>query len=290
MENCENNNNDRLYRPVGVAILDTGIFRHIDFDNRIIAFKDFVNGQMLPYDDNNHGSHVSGIIASSGRASEGRYRGVAPKSNIISVKVLDKNGNGKVSNVLKGLQWILDNREKYNIRILNISFGTEPTSELDENSLLIKGVEKIWDSGIVVVTAAGNNGPDSKSITVPGISRKVITVGAYDDVEYRDENGIVRRHYSGRGPTQSCIVKPEIVTAGTDIVSCLNNRNGYSVKSGTSMAAPICSGAIALLLEKYPNLSPKEVKMRIHDRAVKVALPKNQQGWGMLSVENLLKE
>lgn len=235
-------------------------------------------------------THVAGIIAGSGIASKGKYTGIAPKCNLISVKVLDKSGNGKIASVLSGLKWVLQHKEKYNIRILNISFGTSPNKELDEDSILIRGVEAVWDAGIVVITAAGNNGPEKCSVTVPGISRKVITVGAYDDVEYKDERGIVKKHYSGRGPTENCIVKPEIVAPGSDIISCLNSNNGYSIKSGTSMAAPICSGAIALLLEKYPDLTPKDVKMRLHDRAVKIHIPKNQQGWGMLDVKRLLSD
>lgn len=273
-----------------MAVLDTGIYRHVDFDNRLIGFKDFVNNQLMPYDDNGHGTHVTGIICGNGAASKGKYMGVAPTCKIVSVKVLDKSGNGKIGSVLRGLKWVLENRQRYNIRIVNISFGTTPNKDLGEDSILIRGVEELWDNGIVVVTAAGNNGPECGSITVPGISRKVITVGAYDDVEYKDERGVLRRHYSGRGPTESCIIKPEVVAPGSDIVSCLNTRNGYSVKSGTSMAAPICSGAIALLLSKHPEMTPKEVKMRLHDRVVKIKIPKYQQGWGMLNIERLLMD
>ena len=193
---------------IGVAILDTGIYRHIDFDNRIIGFKDIVNERRNLYDDNGHGTHVAGIIAGSGRASRGKYCGLAKKSTIISVKVLDRYGNGKIANVIKGVEWINNNRERYNIRVLNISFGTQEDSDLGEDSQFIKEIEKLWDNGIVIVTAAGNNGPDKCSVTVPGISRKVITVGAYDDAECKDTGGNIKKHYSGRGPTKNCIVKP----------------------------------------------------------------------------------
>ena len=147
-------------KNIGVAVLDTGIYKHIDFDNRIIAFQDFINNRTLPYDDNGHGTHVSGIIAGSGKASNGRFKGIAPRSQIISVKVLDSYGNGRIDNVIKGANWIINNKELYNIKVANISFGTTANNNVDlENILkLINHVENMWHNGIVVVAAAGNNG------------------------------------------------------------------------------------------------------------------------------------
>ena len=158
---------------IGVAVLDTGIYKHIDFGNRIIAFKDFINNRVFPYDDSGHGTHVSGIIAGDGYASHGRFKGIAPMSQIISVKVLDSNGNGNIENVIKG-----NNKDIYNIKIVNISFGT--THNPSNTSELIKNVENMWNEGIIVVAAAGNSGPKSHSITAPGTSRLVITVGSID--------------------------------------------------------------------------------------------------------------
>ena len=102
---------------IGVAVLDTGIYKHIDFGNRIIAFKDFINNRVFPYDDSGHGTHVSGIIAGDGYASHGRFKGIAPMSQIISVKVLDSNGNGNIENVIKGTKWIINNIDIYNIKL-----------------------------------------------------------------------------------------------------------------------------------------------------------------------------
>lgn len=274
---------------VCVAVLDTGIYKHRDFGDRILEFKDFVGYRAMPYDDNSHGTHVAGIIAGDGSASNGKYVGVAMKSKIIAIKVLDKLGEGDCDNVMKGLEWVIDNKNKYDIRIVNLSFGTVLDEKYDEDSCLVKMVEEVWDSGIVVVTAAGNGGPKSGSITSPGTSRKVITVGAYDDGVYVDGNGKRHNHYSGRGPTKSCIMKPEIVTKGTQIIACTNKRDAYAKKSGTSMSAPIVTGAIALLLEKYPTLSPLKVKMRLHDRAVPMMLSKEHQGWGKLDIDKLLQ-
>ena len=96
--------------------------------------------------------------------------------------------------------------------------------------------------------------------------------------------------YSGRGPTGACICKPEIIAPGAGIVSCSNDRKQYSIKSGTSMSTPIVAGALALLLEKYPDMNNRDVKLRLRERAVDLGLPRNQQGWGMLDVERLLAD
>ena len=128
-----------------------------------------------------YATHVAGIIAGDGEISKGYYTGVAPKASIIALKVLDHNGNGTVTDVLAGLNWILQNKDKYNIRVVNISVGTVVKSDIDEGSLLVKTVNAVWDAGIVVCVAAGNNGPRPKSITTPGISRKVITVGSSEE-------------------------------------------------------------------------------------------------------------
>ncbi len=193
------NDAEMAYRKnIGVAILDTGIYPHIDFDCRIRAFLDMVHGRTLPYDDNGHGTHVAGILAGSGAALNGKYKGVAPGCDIIAVKVLDESGNGNKEQVIEALDWIKANRIKYNIRIINISVGT---TQKESHRDLIYAVESAWDDGFIVVAAAGNMGPGQGSITAPGSSRKVITVGSAD---------MLVRHQgiSGRGPTCDCIIKP----------------------------------------------------------------------------------
>ncbi len=268
---------------VGVAVMDTGIFRHRDFENRIIGFADFVNGRKYVYDDNGHGTHVAGIIAGDGRSSQGKYRGIAPKAALIGVKVLDNAGNGKIKNVIRGTDWIIKNKDYYNIRVVNISFGTRasvkqevsvsPEDETEEEEL-VEAVERMWDSGLIVVAAAGNNGPGNGSVTAPGISKKIITVGAFDD----------RKYFSGRGPTTECVIKPEVVVTGTNIIACSNRQGRYSSKSGTSMAAPIVSGAVARMLGHNPYVTPKEVKIWMKSCCKKINIPYNQQGWGMLDI------
>ena len=276
-------------KNVGVAVLDTGVFPHQDFDNRIIAFADMVNHRPGPYDDCGHGSHICGIIGGSGAISDGRYQGMAPGCNLVAVKVLDRKGNGYASDVIAGISWILERKEQLGIRILNISVGSYNKKGMTENSMLVRGVNQAWNAGLVVVVAAGNNGPRRMSITTPGISRKVITVGCSDDSTEVIVGGNRMVDYSGRGPTAACICKPDVVAPGSRVVSCANRADKYTIKSGTSMSTPIVSGAIALLLEKYPEMTNRDVKLKLMQSSRDIGLPRNQQGWGLLDVERLLR-
>ena len=273
---------------VGVAVLDTGIYPHEDFENRIMAFKDFVRRRPGPYDDNGHGTHIAAMIGGNGASSDGRYRGVAPGCGLIAVKVLDFRGNGFASDVLAGLRWIRENKEKYGIRVVNISVGSLSRKDMSENSVLVRGVDAAWDDGLVVVVAAGNHGPGRMTITTPGISRKVITVGCSDDYKEVEVMGNRMVDYSGRGPTMACISKPDLVAPGSGIISCCNQPGQYMPKSGTSMSTPLVSGAVALLLERYPQMTNRDVKLRLIERAVDMGRPHNQQGWGLLDVGRLL--
>ena len=275
-------------KGVGVAVLDTGISPHKDFDDRIIGFADMVGRRSVPYDDCGHGSHICGIIGGSGCVSDGRYQGMAPGCNLVAVKVLDQKGGGYASDMLEGIAWVLEHKEKLGIRIVNISVGSHGRKAVSENSMLVRGVNRAWDAGLGVGVAAGNNGPGPMSISTPGISRKVITVGCSDDPKevMVGKNRMV--DYSGRGPTAACICKPDVVAPGSRVVSC-GQANRYAIKSGTSMSTPIVSGAIALLLEKYPNMTNLEVKLKLMNSCRNLGLPKNQQGWGLLDVEQLLK-
>ena len=291
-------------RGVTIAILDTGIAPLEDFYRagkcRILAFKDFVNGKEHPYDDNGHGTHVAGIACGNGVSSGGRYAGIATESNIVSVKILDKDGEGGSSAVLAGLQWIADNKEKYNIRVVNLSIGTKDLGECDP---LVKVVEAAWDLGLIITIAAGNDGPGYGSVTSPGISRKAITVGSSDDDKAVEIWGSPLINFSGRGPTSACIVKPDIVAPGTDIISCLapsqkrKTENpskivgGRFLKlSGTSMSTPIVCGAAAVLLQKHPNLTPDDVKYMLKKTATGLGQDQNKQGFGILNIEKLILE
>ena len=278
---------------VTTAVLDTGISPHPDLKGRIVAFGDMLYGKKRMYDDNSHGTHVAGIIAGSGGLSSGLYAGIAPASQIVAVKVLDQKGEGKIRFLIEGIKAILRNRDKWQIRIVNISIGTLPHQGDEEEMELMRWVDRLWDEGLVVVTAAGNFGPRSGTVTIPGISKKVITVGASDDGNQKDRYGKVGTNYSGRGPTSECVCKPDLVAPGSYIRSCngfsqKKNQKAYSVKSGTSMSAPVVSGAVALLLSKYPDMKNVEVKLRLLMSADDMGKDPKIQGRGLLNIEKLL--
>ncbi len=281
---------DRGYfgENIGVAILDTGIFPHADFGNRIRCFQDFIHWRRRVYDDNGHGTHIAGIIGGSGRSSNGKFQGIAPGCHFVITKILDKRGNGNTENVVQAINWLVDHKEMYGIRIVNISVGMVLHAESQERVRMLKAVEYAWDNNLVVVAAAGNNGPGEHSVTVPGISRKIITVGCFDDTKEQIGRSLLKPEYSGRGPTDHCVVKPEVVVPGTNVTGCANQQGMYTRKSGTSMAAPLVTGSIALLLSKYPCFSPAEVKLRLYQRAVDLGLAQSKQGWGMVDIGRLL--
>ena len=266
-------------KGIGVCILDTGIYEHIDFTGRIWAFYDFLAFKRRPYDDNGHGTHVAGLVAGDGTASMGKYRGAAPGCGIIALKVLDRYGNGSQDDVLRALR---EYRQQYRIRVVNISVGTTCNSKRN-HARLLESVEQLWDEGVVVVTAAGNQGPRPGSITAPGSSKKVITVGSSDLLEGRSA-------ISGRGPTAECVCKPDIVAPGNKIMSCVPGKPySYGVKSGTSMSTPLVTGAIACALEKNPALTNTDIKTMLMNSAEDMGLPQNLQGWGKFNRRKFLK-
>lgn len=185
-------------KGIGIAVFDTGIGRHPDLtlqDSRLKAFVDTVNHRPDFYDDNGHGTHITGIIAGNGNASRKRYEGIAPDSHFVMIKILNQKGEGNIEDVLSGIRWLLAHYRQYNIRIVNISVGSSRGRHFDENSPLVRGVEALWEEGLVVLTAAGNHGPSPHSIGAPGNSRKIITVGASDVMQTgngRDYSGAVR--------------------------------------------------------------------------------------------------
>lgn len=275
-------------RNITVAILDTGAFIHPDFAEHIREFKDFINYKDTPYDDNSHGTHVCGIIGGCGKMSRGLYKGMAPDSLLIPIKVLKNNGTGSAADIIKGIDWIMDNRDLYNIRIVNISIGTEVFSCEDEQSALVKAVDSMWDCGITVITSAGNNGPEYHTITTPGISRKVITVGASSAMNNIDINGRKYTTYSGKGPTFCNIPKPDITAPGSHIISCHTFRNGYTQKSGTSMSTPIVSGAAALVFSYNSSVDNIQFKELLCRSARDIGLDRYTQGCGELDLNKLL--
>lgn len=276
-------------KMVTIAVLDTGVYPHEDLTyptNRIIAWADFINNKPVPYDDNGHGTHVAGIIAGNGAGSFGKYGGMAPEANLAVIKVLDKNGNGSLSAIIEGIDWCIRNKAKYNIRIINLSFGAVAQDPY-RTDLLCRATSKAWESGIVVCTAAGNGGPGVGTVNTPGINPRIITVGNLDHrrtVIYDDDE---LHPTSSRGPTRDKIKKPDLIAPGTNIIS-LRAGGGYRSLTGTSMAASLVSGAVALILEKEPKLHPDQVKRILTKNARKIDLTVNEQGAGVINLQKIL--
>lgn len=272
---------------VTVAVLDTGIIRHPDFGDRILEYKNFTSHKHGYIDDNGHGTHVAGIIAGNGVKSKGRYMGMAPGASLVIGKILDQKGNGNTDQILKAIQYVIEKKDIYGIRILNISVGMMPDAGSTEKTELINAVEQAWRAGIIVVAAAGNNGPAPSSVTIPGTCKSIITVGSVETDVRKMKRG-KETLYSGRGPTDQCVVKPEILAPGNTIRSCSANGSGYENKSGTSMSAPVIAGALALLLQKEPKLTPVQVKLRLYERCVVLPEYRNMPHWGVVYMDRLL--
>jgi len=267
-----------------IAVIDTGIYPHIDFEiprNKIIKFVDLINGKTEPYDDNGHGTFVSGVIAGNGTVNP-KYKGINPNSNLIVIKALDGKGETGASTILNAMQWIFDNKDEYNIKVVCMSFGSTP---LGKNDPLKLGAERLWDSGIVVVSAAGNSGPNSSSIKSPGSSYKIITVGALDDHRVGDEPQYPLfsvADFSSRGPINN-VYKPDLIASGVDINGLNNSSNPFYTKmSGTSVSTPMVAGVVSLILEKYPNFTPDQVKKYLINCSTKINGDRNSEGFGFL--------
>lgn len=282
------NSNHYTGKDVTVAVIDTGIAPHPDLTrprSRIIGFKDFVNNRLEPYDDEGHGTHVAGIIAGNGHSSGGKYRGIAPEANLVGVKVLNSSSSGTISDVLAGMQWVLNNRKKYQIRIINMSFGAIASQPAHKDPLCL-AARKMVNEGLIVVTAAGNSGPDPKTINSPGISASVITVGALDDRVDR----MTIPPFSSRGPTAEGLHKPDIIAPGVDITSLNNKGSGYIAMSGTSMATPTVAGALALLVQKQPRLTPAKAKAQLLRSSKRLQYARDAEGNGLLNIKTLLNK
>ncbi len=275
--------------------------------SRVVAFVDFVNGRRRMYDDGGHGTFVDGVIAGNGASSvptdQGgkattQYRGVAPDANIVSLKVLDSHGSGRASNLIAAIAWAISHREQYDIRVMNISVEGDVTCPAAYDPV-DRAVDAAWKAGIVVVCAAGNEGAFGEGgVLSPGNDPYAITVGASDTQQTDDPSDDAVCAYSSVGPTQfDEYAKPDLVAPGNHIVSLrapgswvdMNfpqtrvavssyipgaspwAQSVYAVMSGTSAAAPVVSGAAALMIQKDPDLTPGQVKLRLMDSAQPVA-------------------
>lgn len=272
-------------KGVTVAIIDTGISLHTDFTiakKRIIKFVDLINDKNMPYDDNGHGTFVASILAGNGIASGGRYSGIAPECNIISIKALEKNGETSSSNILRAMQWIYDNKDKYNIKVVCMSFGSTPSGR---NDPLQMGAEVLWNSGVTVVAAAGNSGPERESIKSPGISPKIITVGGIDDKRVDGKYDIKSfeiAKFSSRGPA-GYFYKPDCLAPAIDITGA-SVKGGYTTMSGTSVATPMVAGIATLMYSKNNQISPDQIKVKLLRNCKQIVFDRNQEGFGLVSI------
>ncbi len=270
-------------KGVTVAIVDTGIDgNHPDLKGRIVGWKDIVNGRETPYDDFGHGTHCAGIIAGSGAASNGKYRGIAPEASLIGVKVLSKEGSGNESDILAGIEYATET----NAQVISMSLGSDEHSQA-----ICDAVSRAVQKGKIVVVAAGNSGPDSGTIGCPSDNKDVITVGAVDPIDYACS-------FSSRGPLKDGTTKPDVMAPGFEIISCrasgiMDNKaidGQYLAMSGTSMACPMVSGTVALMLQKDPTLTPQKAKDVLQKTAKHLGekTPNCDYGYGRISITDAL--
>lgn len=266
-------------KGIGVAVLDSGITPDPDFNqptNRLLAAVNFAGSLGSLRDGGGHGTHVAGIIGGNGTRSAGQFVGIAQNANLIDVRVLGRTGNGRVSSVVRGIEWVLAHQAQYNIRIINLSFGAVPrhSYRLDP---LAAAVEIAWRRGLVVVAAAGNGGPARGTVDSPGIDPYIITVGATDDQGTLTVGDDQLAWFSAWGTPTDSVARPDVVAPGRRIVSvrapgsyldqihpdrvvAANNGATYFRLTGTSMSTAVVSGIVALMLERQPGLTPDQVK------------------------------
>ena len=276
---------------VGVAILDSGIAAHTALDSRVVARVNLVSDEPgASRDDFGHGTHIAGIVAGNLTAASSVTPefagGSAPSARLIDVRVLGAAGSGRTSDVIAGIDWVIDNRDAYGIRVINLSLG-HPVTEPAATDPLCQAVARAVAAGITVVVSAGNfgvtaaGGPALGTIASPGNSPFALTVGAIDTKGTVSTSDDEVAPYSSKGPAQyELVVKPDVVAPGTRIVSLEaprsyisgtypqwhiagTGRNAYLKLSGTSMATAVVSGGVALLLDAQPSLTPAQVKVAV---------------------------
>jgi serine protease AprX len=290
------NNTQRVQgEGVTVAVIDSGIAAHRDLRQRqgrdagprVLASVRFNSATEETHDYFGHGTHVAGIIGGNGAASNGINIGVAPKVNLINLKVGDDQGVAHMSDVVAALEWVYEHRTEYNIRVVNMSLSSG-IAEAHHLSPLDAAVELLWFNSVVVVVSAGNqqSGGGTGVLYPPANDPFVITVGATDDQGTSDPSDDRVAAFSSYGITQDLRFKPDLVAPGVDIVSLAPGPEGilyeqhpthheygyygaqsYFRMTGTSMSAPVVAGTVALLLQDEPYLTPDQVKYRLKDTA-----------------------
>ena len=289
-----------LGQGVGVAVIDTGISPMADFAGRLIHGPD-LSGEGSTIDSYGHGTVMAGVIGGSGADSQlrvgGSFTGVAPRSTLVSVKAAGANGVVDVSTILQAMHWVSAYAAQYNIRVLNLSWGTSSTQSHTLDPLNF-AVQRLWRQGIVVVVAAGNSGPQAGTITKPGDDPMVVTVGAFDDKQNVNPGDDSIASWSSRGPTAAGLTKPDILAPGRSLVATRSYGShvertypkalvspSYVKGSGTSEAAAVVSGLVALMLQANPALTPDQVKAALKSTASPIGSSStDQQGAGRVQL------
>jgi serine protease AprX len=285
---------------VGVAVLDTGVSPMPDLSGRVVYGPD-LSGEGTLVDTYGHGTVMGSIIGGNGTDSAtrsgGAYTGVAPKATIVAVKTAGANGAVDVSTVLQAMTWVSAYANQFNIRVMNLSWGTPSTQDPSVDPLDY-AVERLWKQGIVVVVAAGNNGPNAGTITKPGDDPTVLTVGAYDDKQNSDLSDDSVASWSSRGPTAQGVTKPDVVAPGRYIIAQRSFGStieqtypkalyppSYIRGSGTSEATAVTSGLAALLVQAHPTWTPDQVKAALKNTASPISgYSANNQGSGRVNM------
>jgi len=297
-------------RGIGVAVIDSGVFAHPDLAGRIVAAVDFTGAIVTTTtavasqgDPGGHGTHVAGLVAGDGTSSGGAYTGVAPCANIVDVRVIDATGNSNVGIILRGIQWVLANKNVYNIKVANMSFGATQTGSYKIDPLAT-AAQVLTFSGVTTVVSAGNSGPSYNTVTSPASDPFVITVGAIDDNGTASLADDLMATFSARGRTKfDNLSKPDLVAPGRKMISLLSPGSTipslypdrlvtapgslvpeYFRLSGTSMAAPVVSGTAALMAERNPTLKPSQVKSRLKKTTTAISYGGSQdKGAGLVN-------
>tara|TARA_R110002124_G_scaffold105523_1_gene256527 strand:- start:124068 stop:125903 length:1836 start_codon:yes stop_codon:yes gene_type:complete len=269
---------------VTIGFLDTGLDQlpgmSTDLNGRdkawgtYDAINDTVSNDGI--EESGHGTHVASIAVNSDFDSNGQIYGVAPNAAHVGIKAFDAEGKATYADVIRGIGWALQVKEQINLRVLNMSFSGPVRSNYWDDPLN-KAVMKAWQAGIVVVASAGNKGSDPMSIGVPGNVPYIITVGAMTDdytaFNYSDDKVA---SFSSAGPTPEGFVKPDVIAPGGHISGLMSfdsqiatehpeyhDGGRYFEMSGTSQAAAVVSGVVALLLTDNPALTPDQVKCKL---------------------------
>lgn len=301
---------------VTIGVLDTGLDQlaglatDLRGRDKVWGTYDAINNTVHNFEreQNGHGTHVASLAVNSDFDINGKIYGIAPNAALVGIKAFDSEGKSTYADVIRGIAWAIDIKDAINLRVLNMSFSGPAQSHYWQDPLN-QAVMKAWQAGIVVVASAGNTGPQPMTIGVPGNVPYIITVGAMtDNYTPSDKTDDKLATFSSAGPTIEGFIKPEIVAPGGHVSGLMafdtaivtehpeyHDGGRYFEMSGTSQAAGVVSGAVALLLSQQPELTPDQVKCRLMNSA-RPAVNANgslaysvfQQGAGVINVNDAL--